>query len=242
MGRLRIAFISMALLSSIALAEGPESPAANPPAPETAPSSDTTSPEIWSKPEPGRTRENPSSNEPPPPVCSSPPYCRSRRYQPPPEPDSGESLFEVGLSLGPPTILNLNLGFWGPQSFPMVFRASGMYYGSTRGAQFDVGYAFLREAHFREYAGLSVVSWQATANYYSPWASNSNNSYQDNFTGAGPMYGLNWYGLSVQVGLALGQDVNTQNYSGGYGFPAGSSTTNQFEPEFIFQIGYTLLW
>jgi hypothetical protein len=222
---------------------------------ETAPTPTTTpptaSPEIWSSPEPGRSRETtppPASALAPSPAIA-PPDLGSRRYEIS-EPDSGESLREVGLTLGTPSVLNLNLGYWGDKGFPIVVRASGAYFGDTRGVEVDVGYVFMREAHFRQYVAVSGVAWKTTTNWSSPWNYGSSNNSTDNFWGVGPSYGLNWHGLSVQAGIAMGPDNSTTNYAGGTSYyngtptynPGGTSTINQFEPQVIFQVGYTFLW
>lgn len=158
-------------------------------------------------------------------------------------PDSGEPLTELGLTLGPPTIINVNVGYWGSKDFPALVRVSGMYYGDTRGIQVDVGYVFSRELNFRQYVALSGVSWQAATNYYSFWDNSQVSSYKDVFYGFGPSYGLNWFGLSLQIGLAMGQDINTRTYNAGYIYSYSTTTTvNQFQPNVIFQIGYTFLF
>jgi hypothetical protein len=229
-----------------------EPPAAvAPPEPSTSTQAPTSgADEIWSHPEPGHPRENWDAPPPPPPAYVDPYYRHHRRFYKS-EPDSGDSLTEIGLTLGPPTIVNINLGYWGPKELPMLVRVSGMYYGNTRGIQLDVGYVFDRERNFRQYVALSAVSWQAVSNYYSFWTNTNSNSYKDIFYGVGPSYGFNWYGLSLQIGLALGQDSNTQSYGGGFSYSYSgnpvytsptSTSVNHFQPEVIFQIGYTFLW
>jgi hypothetical protein len=228
------------------------------PTPATTPSPTATpapeSNEIWSRPEPGHTRGEvaPQGTPIPPP----PPYERGRHhhypdYDSPGGPDTEDSLAEIGVTLGTPTFLNLNFGYWAPQSFPMVVRVSGMYYGDTRGIQLDVGYAFHREANFRQYFALSAVSFQTLTNFYYFFSSNPTASYKENFTGVGPTYGLNWHGLSLSVGLAFGQDLTVQSYPAGYTYvygggssynPATTTTINQFQPMVLFQLGYTFIW
>jgi hypothetical protein len=219
----------------------PKTPPANAPVLEPAPTNEANSPEIWSRPEPGQNRDNP------PPYEVSRPRFFGRHYAPPDDPDSGDALKELGLTLGPPTIVNLNLGYWGPRSLPLLFRVSGMYYGDTRGIQADVGYIFQRDAHLKQYLAVTFVSWQTSVSWSSYWNGNTGNSSRDMFTGIGPSYGLNWNGLSVQLGVAFGQDVNVQNYGAGYSYggnylPPAVVTNSQFVPVGIFQIGYSFLW
>jgi len=214
-------------------------PMASPTTTTPVPVSDST--EIWSRPEPGKPRETLPPQSPPP----YPYYYQRPVYHS--EPDSGNALKEIGLTLGPPTIVNLNLGYWGPKSFPMLARFSGMYYGDTRGLELDLGYVFQRDAHLRQYVALSFVSWQLSTGFYNFWSDSAVSSYTDMFTGLGPTYGLNWNGFSLQVGVAFGQDVNVTTspagYYFGYGYRGASTATiSQFEPQAIFQVGYTLLW
>jgi hypothetical protein len=260
MGRFTFVFILFLISSGVVRAENdspngettPGAPAPQVPdsssqpkvdAPVAPPSSNAT--DVWSTPEPGHPRDN-YLPEPPPPVYQAPPpypyrYRRSR-YVYAPEPDNGEALKEFGLTVGTPSIVNLNVGYWGPNTLPMLFRVSGMYYGQTRGGQIDIGYVFQREAKFRQYVAISAVAWQMSTDVYSFWSNNVAASYKDVFYGIGPAYGLNWFGLSFQIGVAFGQDNNTQSSNGGYYYPAGTTTVNQFQPQLLLQVGYTFLW
>ena len=188
-------------------------PSAPPRAAEPAPA--PTSPEVWSTPAPGTVRQDQGPVwTPPPAYYPPPPPARYRRYyRPEAPPDDGRALTEVGLSLGPPSILNVNLGYWGSREFPMLFRLSGMYYGDNRGIQADVGYILSRNAFFKQYVAISAISFQATTNYYSFWSGNSS-YYKDIFNGVGPSYGFNWNRLSFQVGVAFGNDLSTQSTFG----------------------------
>src|SRR5690554_3934721 len=70
----------------------------------------------------------------------------------------GDSSFgEVGVTLGTPGGINLNLGYWSSSSFPWLLRASGGYLGAIVGAQADFGIAFDKEGIFRQYVSLSGV-------------------------------------------------------------------------------------
>jgi hypothetical protein len=205
-----------------------------------APAVGTPDTAIWSRPEPGMTRTYPGPLERPRPPLDW-------RYQP--QPDSGEPLKEIGITAGTPSVVNLNLGYWGSSAFPFLVRLSGMYYGATRGIQVDAGYVFQREKHFKQYVAVSFVSWQTSTTYASFWTGNADTQ-QDLFTGIGPTYGLNWSGLTVQIGVAIGQDVNIQSYGGGTSYVTGSpvylapgnATVSQFVPMGTFQIGYSFLW
>ena len=185
-------------------------PSQSAPAPAQGPQ-----PEVWSSPEPGRARDtgpvwNPQPAYPPPP----PGYYSRRRYYPaPPPPDNGKALTEIGFSLGQPSILNFNLGYWGSREFPLLLRFSGMYYGTTRGAQVDVGYVISRNGWFKQYFALSAISYQQNWNYSSVWTDITSSN--DIFYGVGPTYGVNWRGLSLQIGVAFGNDQSTVNYSSG---------------------------
>lgn len=130
----------------------------------------------------------------------------------------------------------------------MLVRLSGMYYGDTRGVQMDVGYVISRNAYFRQYVALSAISFQATADYYSFWSDSNVATYKDVFTGVGPSWGFNWNRLSLQIGVAFGNDQNSQSYAGyttwngNYVPPSSSTTVTPFMPQFIFQLGYTFLF
>lgn len=218
--------LSIALLLMLfgALSYGEDAPTAAPPADDPV--------QVWSRPEPVDSA---------PPYAS--PYFRRHRRPPPPldpaPPDPKDSMFEVGATLGTPSILNLNLGYWGPQDFPIVTRVSGMDYGPTRGIQVDVGYAFHRDAELRQYVALTAISMTVGSSYFN-WYSSNPTSSQYTFTGGGVLYGMNWYGLSFQLGLAMGQGNSVENNPAFN--PGGTSTIDQFQPLLLFQVGYTFLW
>lgn len=125
-------------------------------------------------------------------------------------------LKEVGVSLLMPSLLNANVGVWGTNEVPLVIRASGMYYGDTHGIQGEVGYLISRSEHFRHYVGVEVIDLAIVG------------SDHIKLTGAGPSYGLNWYGFSVQAGFAAGS--------------TSVNGTDAFPVQLTTQIGYSILW
>jgi hypothetical protein len=138
-------------------------------------------------------------------------------------------LKEVGLTLGTPAGLNLNLGFWGTESIPLLVRASGMYYGSLKGFQGDLGLVS-NGSGFRPFVAASFVTTKidTSTDYLS-------------YTGIGPTVGFNAGGLLLQGGLAFG--ISDSNYSWSarddYGALGGGRRLGK---AITLQIGYTILW
>ena len=51
--------------------------------------------------------------------------------------------FLLGASVGTPSLLNIDAGYWGGHRLPLIAEVSGMYFSSaTRGAQIDLGWCF----------------------------------------------------------------------------------------------------
>jgi len=103
-----------------------------------------------------------------------------------PYPDDQYNL-EVGVSAGLPAVGNFVLGYWGG---PMVFRASGGYWGlnSYYGFQGDAGWAFSREGALKQYVCGSAAQIAGK------------NRHGTQATLLGVEYGLNFHGASLEVG------------------------------------------
>ena len=126
-------------------------------------------------------------------------------------------LKELGVTLGTPAGLNINVGWWGDESFPLLARLSGMYYGSlSKGVQGEVGWAFDTDGAFKQFVAAAGLT-----------ASIGNNPVT--WTGAGPVYGINWHGLSAELGITFGSgtDSNGAKLSGA---------------QAIAQVGYSFLF
>lgn len=128
-------------------------------------------------------------------------------------------LVELGVNLGTPAGLNLSTGIWGTSEVPLVFRVSGMYYGSRlKGVQGDLGYLFNPEGNFKHYVAVSGTT-----------LAGETSTDRFNWTGIGPTYGLNYHGFSTQVGLSFGKS-------------SAASLTKFSSPQLQFQIGYSFLF
>ena len=124
--------------------------------------------------------------------------------------------FQVGASVGTPAIANLHLGIWGLGSFPLVTSLSGMIYSSqTRGLQYELGFAFHRNASGRngaleqainlsfallnEHRELSEDKFDAVGNLL-----RTENTAVDQLKFyLGPSYTLQWNGFRVQGGIVF---------------------------------------
>jgi len=146
------------------------------------------------------------------------------------DPDNRRNRFLFGLSAGTPAIGNLNFGFWGSRSFPLVVGVSGMYFDTAhRGLQLDLGVAFDNSGAVKQVAGLAIIGVNETFR---------NVSYQRDQFGritetnteivngmrfyAGPVYTLDWNNFRFQAGAGLKVQEN-----------------NQSRVRALFQIGYT---
>jgi hypothetical protein len=118
---------------------------------------------------------------------------------------SNPALYEVGVSVGTPSGVNLVFGYWGTDTTPLLLRVSGMDYGSNlRGVQVDAGWVFYRGPTFKQYLALS---------YATSHTEDSDHYYYDFLSIAGPTYGFNWHGFELQAGVGFGTYYE-QYYSG----------------------------
>lgn len=114
---------------------------------------------------------------------------------PAPTPEvSTPSKFEFGLSAGLPTIGNVHLGLWSPESLPVLVRLSGMYYGKgLYGSELSVGWIFDREGDFKQYltatTGMTVKG---------PWDDSHEN--RTTYWYIGPKYGFRYSVLFLDAG------------------------------------------
>ena len=132
---------------------------------------------------------------------------------------------EIGATLGTPALGNIVLGYWSDDQFPWLVRASGMDYGSTRGIQGDLGWAFDRDGKFKQFLVVSIGSERIDE-------SNNNNEILSG-TGIGPTYGFNLYGFSLQLGVLFG---SFQVYHEDTGITTSAPVAG------TLQIGYSYLW
>lgn len=130
---------------------------------------------------------------------------------------------ELGTALGTPGLFNLTVGTWGVSSAPVVLRASGMYFGSSvYGIQGDVGWMFHRAGRLRQFVGASVTSMRIVTSGLDllKW------------TGVGPSYGINYYGVSFQIGCSFGSGGVVER--GGY-----AATAHMTSPQLTGQLGFS---
>ncbi len=143
------------------------------------------------------------------------------------------ALIEVGTTLLMPAVFNLNLGFWGTESFPLLLRASGMYWGMTRGIQGDLGWAFDRSGHFRQFIATTFSTFQI----HSEQANEIRNL---TATGIGATYGFNLYGFTLQAGYL--RMINNPSASVTTNVSSGTTTVEQRSGGATLQIGYCVLF
>lgn len=139
---------------------------------------------------------------------------------------------EVGMTVGTPGGLNVNVGIWGP----MVLRASGMYLGTKMtGGEVQMGWALRREGHFKHYVGVQALT-----------SAFDGGNYRWEWTGLGPVYGMHWRGLTASLGASIGSGTKKRLLSA---YRENSSRFSPFEPTKglgsvmgTAQIGYTFLF
>ena len=107
---------------------------------------------------------------------------------------TGERWWEIGVGIGHPAGLNLNFGYWWRPRFPGLLRLSGMVFGTgDYGALFELGWPLAMEDELKHYVSLGV----STRGIDEP-------PVYSQFTGAGPIYGVNWHGIALQAGVLVG--------------------------------------
>ncbi len=151
---------------------------------------------------------------------------------------SAKSFKELGLTLGSPGKLNLNLGYWGSDDFPLVARFSAGYFGEkNRGMQFDLGWKFHQTAsgNFRQFLAATFTAWRLRTS--SGFIVSS--THDSKWIGAGPSYGFNLYGFSLQIGSSFGSGETFHDSGSGL---FGGSYTSQDSYQTTMQLGYTFMW
>ena len=135
---------------------------------------------------------------------------------------------EIGFTLGTPAAGNIVLGYWNTEGMPWLVRVEGMDWGSIRGIEGEFGIALQHEGSFKDYLALAL-----TTSYLGD-SSGDEFGFTHTLYGAGPVFGLNWYGFSVEAGFVFG------TYNETY-IPTGA--TNSLSPvQLTAQLGYTFLW
>lgn len=106
---------------------------------------------------------------------------------------------ELGVTGGLPASLNVNLGLWLPKSSSLVFRISGGYYDKDiKGLQAEAGYVFDREGTLRQSITLGAITYRAET------STNIFSSTISQFSGIGPVYSLDWHGITLRMGAFYG--------------------------------------
>jgi len=127
---------------------------------------------------------------------------------------------DIGISVGTPGGLNLNVTKWGIGPVPLLLRASGTYLGANLwGYQPEVGIAFDTEGSFRQYVSVAYTRTSVTLPARGPAL---------DWEGIGPVYGINWGGFQAQLGLSFGKGTSTDD------LVMRQITT----PQLIAQVGY----
>ena len=134
-------------------------------------------------------------------------------------------LKEIGVTVGTPGAVNLNVGLWGTSGVPLLVRVSGMHLGSLYGVQGDFGWAFDREGSFKQYVALSVIKFRI----------DTPKRFFD-FSGIGAVYGFNLSGFSVQAGYYGPSSSNNPNINLENGIVSNQRSHG------AFQLGYTFVW
>ncbi len=144
---------------------------------------------------------------------------------------------ELGITIGTPGQINLNIGYWGTTDFPFIARISGAYWTKTdKGAQLDLGWRFHQSSSgkFRQFLAATLSAWRI----HSSHGLGFNGSDDTRWIGVGPTYGFNLYGFSLQVGYSIGSG-ETEHTGGVFG---GSNYTNHRSGTATGQLGYTFIW
>lgn len=102
---------------------------------------------------------------------------------------------ELGLSAGSPAGGNAAIGYWGSPSLPIVARAFGSHWGYGYGAGAELGWLFDSQGSLRQY----VAAGGEFGAFFWPFSLHTGEG-----AGGGLHYGLNWKGLSVDVGINVG--------------------------------------
>lgn len=113
--------------------------------------------------------------------------------------------FEIGASLGTPAVGNVHLGLWGPEGFPLLLRASGMYYSKrTNGAQFELGIVTNRGEDFLAYGALLAMTSRIADKAWRGAGAGFGIIYSRLYGGLNITYGRGDYEKNLQMGFQIG--------------------------------------
>lgn len=110
------------------------------------------------------------------------------------EPIAYPSQFELGVSVGTPGVANIQFGYWG-NTVPIVARGYGGFIGIAGGAGGEIGWLFDNEGPFRQYVAAGFEAGSG----FDPFS-----GFSGSWVGAGPHYGFNWNGFSLDAGVSIG--------------------------------------
>jgi hypothetical protein len=135
--------------------------------------------------------------------------------------------FELGLSAGTPALVNLNLGFWGTESVPLLARVYGGYWGYGLGYGGELGWLFDNAGAFRQYLAAGAEAGGGI----SPFTLDTGT-----ISSVGLHYGFNWKGFFLDVGLGYGETQRSEILIFNYRVSRGLMPSIQIGYAFFFDL------
>ncbi len=135
------------------------------------------------------------------------------------DPNGKRDKLFMGVSIGAPALVNLNLGYWGGKGVPILVEVSGFYLDeSRRGIQGQLGWIFDNTGRVKQ--GVSAVvaavaeNWTSRSNQFDVFGravSSTVTTTKGLNAYLGPSYFLDWHDFRVQVGVGAGISPNSQS-------------------------------